>query len=294
MEGRKIRQIVLWSVFGIMLMVLVIQAIMYAKSQKRDGTAEEYIYKVMCEEIEQFHTDFTIKPLHGKEEIGVAFDMFEKVYMEHPEYFWIDNTAEMDGKMRLGGDAFVEVHIKAICDVGQLPSMKSDFDSTVDRIVENANNNCSTDYEKALYVHDYLVRSCEYDIEAYNAFKKNPEGVNLMPYSSYGCLREHKAVCEGYAKTYMLIMNKLGIECGYVTGTARNSEMNGAHAWNYIKLDDGYYMVDVTWDDPVGGKSSEVSHRYFCLNTVTMLKDHTIDSGLEIPNCDGKKYMGLE
>lgn len=56
----------------------------------------------------------------------------------------------------------------------------------------------------------------------------------------------------GYAKAYMLIMNELGIECGLVTGIAKNSTgSSGGHAWNYINLDGDYYMVDVTWDDPV-------------------------------------------
>ena len=40
-------------------------------------------------------------------------------------------------------------------------------------------------------------------------------------------------------------MNKLGIITYYVTGKANNE----AHAWNIVKLDNGYYNVDLTWKE---------------------------------------------
>ena len=89
----------------------------------------------------------------------------------------------------------------------------------------------------------------------------------------------------------MLILKELGIECGYVTGKARNSDGIGNHAWNYIKLDDGYYMVDVTWDDPIGGDDSICSRKYFCLTSEMMEKDHFADSEQWVPECKGKKYL---
>ena len=110
-------------------------------------------------------------------------------------------------------------------------------------------------------------------------------------HTSYGCLVNRKAVCAGYAKAYMLIMNELGIECGYVEGSAGTQGNFGPHAWNYIKLDDGYYMVDLTWDDPIGNPPGNIYHNYFCVSTETISKDHIIGDDQVIPICDGVIYL---
>ena len=44
-------------------------------------------------------------------------------------------------------------------------------------------------------------------------------------------------------------MQNLGIPCYYCRGVAGEP-----HAWNIIKLYDGYYNVDVTWDDSESGE----------------------------------------
>ena len=81
----------------------------------------------------------------------------------------------------------------------------------------------------------------------------------------------------------MLIMNRLGIECGYVYGNGYNSLTSGPHAWNYINIDGKYYMVDVTWDDPVGGDNTYISRDYFGLDYEEMGKDHVVDSNCKVP-----------
>ncbi|WP_026527128.1 leucine-rich repeat protein [Butyrivibrio sp. VCD2006] len=97
-----------------------------------------------------------------------------------------------------------------------------------------------TDEEKALFVHDYLCETVIYDYDAYdNGYSKYP-----LAYSSYGAIVLHKAVCSGYAYAYEKIMNRLGIECKYVTSDALS------HAWNIIKVNGKWYYVDCTWDDP--------------------------------------------
>lgn len=111
-----------------------------------------------------------------------------------------------------------------------------------------------SDLEKAVALHDYLVINCEYDYENYLA-----KTIPTNSYSAYGVLVERKAVCQGYALTYKLLLNKVGIECYMVTSSSMN------HAWNLIKLDGQFYQVDVTWDDPVWDRVGRVVHNYmFC------------------------------
>ena len=51
-----------------------------------------------------------------------------------------------------------------------------------------------------------------------------------------------KAVCGGYAEAFQEFMHELGIECRAVVGWI--------HEWNQVKLDDGWYWIDCTWNDP--------------------------------------------
>ncbi|QEH69128.1 transglutaminase domain-containing protein [Cellulosilyticum sp. WCF-2] len=61
---------------------------------------------------------------------------------------------------------------------------------------------------------------------------------------------EKRIVCDGYAKTFMHLMNMVGVPTQLITGTSTDSlgESVG-HAWNLIKIQGAYYHVDSTWAD---------------------------------------------
>ena len=132
------------------------------------------------------------------------------------------------------------------------------------------------------------IENCEYDtMTFYNStyFNKNAK-ITTHAYDSYGCLVENCAVCAGYAKAYKLIMNRLGIECGCVTGIGTSSMGSGPHEWNYIKIDGEYYYVDVTWDDPLpfGYSDGTIRRDYFLLSKDEIMKDHSFDNDQYLPN----------
>ncbi len=109
------------------------------------------------------------------------------------------------------------------------------------------------DYEKALVVHDWLATYCEYDYENFQA--NNVPDVSHRP---DGALLHKIAVCDGYAKAYMYIMdNKLGIPCHVISSDSM------AHAWNMLQIDGQYYHVDVTYDDPAWDSIGRVTHNNF-------------------------------
>lgn len=74
------------------------------------------------------------------------------------------------------------------------------------------------------------------------------------------------AVCEGYAKAFQLLLNAAGIENYYIVGLGNG----GGHAWNMVRMDDGYfYYFDLTWDD------STESTRYFAAGEISFSQQHT-------------------
>lgn len=121
-------------------------------------------------------------------------------------------------------------------------------------------------------VHDYIIENTEYD--------QTLSQSNI--YTAYGALNGKLAVCEGYAKALKYILDDLGIPCVIACGIATNS--NGkteSHAWNYVKIDDKWYAVDTTWDDPLivgdGYVSQDIYKRYFLKGSNDFFKDHFED-----------------
>lgn len=115
----------------------------------------------------------------------------------------------------------------------------------------------ATQWETALNMHDWIINNVYYDgnYEFYGAD---------MILRGYG-------VCDGYSKAFYMLCQAAGIPVGRVSG--------GNHAWNVLKLNNQWYYVDPTWDDP-GTTPPAVSgyehHDYFCINEEILKMDHTI------------------
>ena len=127
-------------------------------------------------------------------------------------------------------------------------------------------------YENIKLVHDYLVESIEYD-----------QTISLPNiYDLYGALINKKSVCEGYAKAFKYLMDSMNIPCVTVSGKATNSEGNTEnHAWNYVQINNVWYAIDCTWDDPIligfGYLSNSSKYKYFLKGEDEFNKSHIPD-----------------
>ena len=151
----------------------------------------------------------------------------------------------------------------------------------------------SSDAEKALFVHDYLVSNTVYDMEELRS-----EGSGTG-YTVYGALVEHEAVCSGYSSAFRYLMQLLDIPCRYYSGKSVPDEgkqppilegVSGRHGWNCVWLESVPYWVDVTWDDPVDRNGNDaggpVRHDYCFVDDETILRDHIFDSSYtDLPVC---------
>lgn len=126
------------------------------------------------------------------------------------------------------------------------------------------------DYNKILEVHNALANTLEYD----STLKK--ENIHNI----YGALVNKEVVCEGYAKALKYLLNALDIECILVCGNAKSSSGHTeSHMWNYVKLNNKWYGVDVTWDDPIiiggsGKNNNNVRQEYFLRGNRTFVRTH--------------------
>lgn len=140
-------------------------------------------------------------------------------------------------------------------------------------IVEECKNLSTV--EKIRYVNNYLIDNTDYDILA---------GNNV--YNIYGTLVEKKAVCEGYARACKYILDELEIPCIIACGIAKNSQnVTESHAWNYVKIDENWYALDITWNDPIinngtGRITDEIRYAYFLKGSNKFFEDHFEDGNI--------------
>ena len=89
-----------------------------------------------------------------------------------------------------------------------------------------------TDFEKEIKIIEWLVANCSYET-----------GDNWERAMAYSCIVRGKAQCSGYADAFLQTAKLCGLDVRYIH--------NSTHAWNLIKLDNDWYHVDVTWEDPI-------------------------------------------
>ena len=132
---------------------------------------------------------------------------------------------------------------------------------SVNSIVQNAVTRCnsetnSSDYSKALWLHDWLLEQLDYD----NSLKWS---------SAESALTRSSGTCQAYERAYAKLLSAAGIE------NAETRDTYDGHTWNAMKLDGKWYQVDCTWDD-----SSENyynfnrTHLYFALSDELMAIAH--------------------
>ncbi|MDR3271237.1 MAG: hypothetical protein LBT32_07020 [Peptococcaceae bacterium] len=149
------------------------------------------------------------------------------------------------------------------------------------RVLESLHIDDMTDYHKELAIHDYIIETCVYD-------EDNVVAGTIQPESSepYGVLLNHMAVCQGYSETFRLFMDMLDIKCEIIQGIAHDQ----LHAWNRVQLDGAWYLVDTTWDDPVGQQLGDLPHHtYFNVTDAQLAGNHTPNEPYT-PECTMTQY----
>ncbi len=94
-------------------------------------------------------------------------------------------------------------------------------------------------------LHDYVADRVAYDAESYFAGRYPDQSAATV-------FTTRKSVCAGYANLFKALGDAIGEEIHIITGHTRSSlsgELGGeGHAWNAVKIQDNWYLVDATWD----------------------------------------------
>ena len=147
---------------------------------------------------------------------------------------------------------------------------------------------CDTTLEKEHFIHDKLAELIVYKKSTYDQ----------SCYSVLGMIgaSEIDTVCAGYAQSFELLMNGLGVPTVAISGGSvsddNNKRVNTSHEWNKIKISDEWFIVDVTWDDTTSGKiKSTYFNRSDEQTEYNDKKDHPGDAAaIQTFTVDGVEY----
>lgn len=140
--------------------------------------------------------------------------------------------------------------------------------SEIERICADviSNTRYSSDYEKIRMAHDFIINRTIYDFSY--------PGADISVFFTVG-----RGVCEGYARSFKYMMDRMGIPSLYLGG--------GDHAWNLVCADGKWYQIDVTWDDPISDSGEQMLlYTYFCITDEEMYRTHVCDYAAALPICD--------
>lgn len=79
-------------------------------------------------------------------------------------------------------------------------------------------------------------------------------------------------VCEGYARAFKVICDKIGIPCVLSSGLANDGSGSDNHMWNLVQLNGAWYGVDSTWND----KGDSSSRQYTLKGSSSLLNHRTV------------------
>lgn len=130
------------------------------------------------------------------------------------------------------------------------------INSVLDAVIATVPEEIS-DYEKALYLHDYVCVNYEYD--------KSYKTVDI-----YNMIKNGAGICTGYTLLYDELLTRVGIESRAVVSPV--TELN--HMWNQVYIGGYWYHVDTTWDDPLPNRFGEVRHLNFLLDDIAIAVSH--------------------
>ena len=159
--------------------------------------------------------------------------------------------------------------------------------SAAEKLYELAKDVCRTyidddmtDYEKVHAIYDWLGKNVVYDYNLVSSMDGiMPSESSYDPFYSYdsfyleGVLENGIAVCNGIAKTFVLLCSIEGITAVKVNGQTSD---DAPHAWNKVLINEKWYNVDSTWSNLKSTSYKEsFTHEFLLITSSESAKSRT-------------------
>lgn len=137
--------------------------------------------------------------------------------------------------------------------------------SKLDKLADQINIDFKTPEEKARAIYAWIAMNVSYDVKGMKSTKgvsysyRNQEEKQQIEKKmeedlALKTMKQKKAVCQGYSTLHKILCEKTGLECEIISGTSKTTPQDIGkapgrmdHAWNAIKLNGKWKLVDATW-----------------------------------------------
>lgn len=144
-----------------------------------------------------------------------------------------------------------------------------------------------SDSLKVRAIYDWMTDNISYDVPLFRKIGRKSAEEFMELQQTEQVLASKKAVCMGYAILFKDLCNATGIKAEFVSGysktvdpqTNRPNIPETLHAWNAVKLNEKWYLCDVTWSagsvDMNEGKFFKAKNEaYYLSNSQEFAKKH--------------------
>ena len=154
----------------------------------------------------------------------------------------------------------------------EINRINAKLDDIISKII---NDNMDTK-QKIKEFHNYIINNTSYDT---NYTNNKLDDITHYSHRATGPLFYSKALCGGYSHIMSIFLNKLKIPNYRIS--------SDTHIWNLVYIDNNWYHLDLTWDDPVTSDNSNILlHKFFLIDTNTLNEyntgKHTFDKNVYI------------
>ncbi len=132
-------------------------------------------------------------------------------------------------------------------------------DQTLAVLVRHLTASTADPYLRVKRIHDWITLHIAYDNDAFLHGKEGSQNPFVF-------LRNKRTTCGGFARLFKLMADQAGIETLYITGLSRNyislnRQTAAGHAWNAVRIDGIWHIVDVTADNRGGFENDEFAEQ---------------------------------
>ncbi|MEL6441572.1 MAG: transglutaminase domain-containing protein [Cyanobacteria bacterium J06621_8] len=139
-------------------------------------------------------------------------------------------------------------------DFSEIDSLAKQLRYSGTSVVELANlleQHAATEAAKARIIYAWITQHIAYDVSAFNQAIDHDIYPEVSPEQ---VLEQRKTICSGFSNLYYALASAMNLDSVIIIGYAKGAtpendprfqEIN--HAWNGVKIDQGWYLIDATW-----------------------------------------------
>lgn len=235
----------------------------------RLGDSQKEVYKSLLLQWEKLEENPIVKVGNLKSEEITKIIKF--INLDNPGLFYLD-FSQFSYSL---GNGLLRIDMKFVFPRKAILQIEEKLNKVIQKVITKEVLALKDQFSKELVIHDYLAKKVKYVSDG-----------SFSQYTIVGALLKNKAVCDGYAKAFKLLCDKVEIPCILIHGEADNGAIDSGngHAWNIVKLGKKHAHVDVTWDS-TGSINDASIYSHLNLTDSQIKKDHTWNDKL-LPKCE--------